>query len=241
VTGATCPRCGGALAPEAAFCGQCGRARPAPAPPGGLRVVIAFYLVMLGIQAVGMIYVQVTKAVFPAIVGMTIALAAVTLAFAIPHRALFLDAYRRVGFGPLGYALILLAAPVVCAIVLGYVHGLAGLFRIHVPSELEGFEAHGLGVAILLVAVIPPIEEELAFRGLVYGALRGTLSVGETFLISSFAFALIHLAIPSLLTHFPLGLYLCWLRHRSGSLWPPMFAHACHNLGVILAEHQGWT
>jgi membrane protease YdiL (CAAX protease family) len=95
--------------------------------------------------------------------------------------------------------------------------------------------------AIVLTVIAPPLEEELGFRGLMYGALRDKLTVTETFLISSFAFALLHLSVPALLTHVPLGLYLCWLRHRSGSLWPPIFAHACHNAGVIIAEWSGWS
>lgn len=209
--------------------------------PADLRFVITFYLALLGVQAAGLVYAQVTEDVFPAIVATTAALAAVTLAFAVPHRALVLPAYRRAGFGPLGYLLVLLAAPAVCTIVLGYVRGLGDLFGIRVPGELEGLEAHGPVIAILLVAIVPPLVEELAFRGLLYGGLRSTLTVGETFLISSFAFALLHLSVPSLITHFPIGLYFCWLRHRSGSLWPPMCAHACHNLGVVIAAYQGWA
>jgi membrane protease YdiL (CAAX protease family) len=233
----SCSHCGGPLAPDAAFCGQCGR--PAPRPTAGLRFVIAFYLAMLGVQTAGLIYVQVTDDVFPATVATMLGLVTLTLAFAIPHRALVLPTYRRAGFGPSGYGLILLAAPIVCALVLGYVHGLATLFGIHVPSELEGLD--NLAIAVLLIVVLAPLDEELAFRGLIFGALRTSLTLGETFLISSFAFAMLHLSLPSLLTHFPLGLYLCWLRHRSNSLWPPIFAHACHNLGVIFAAHHGWA
>ena len=88
--------------------------------------------------------------------------------------------------------------------------------------------------AVLLIAVVPPLIEEIGFRGLVYGALRKTMTVGEAALVSSFAFAILHLSIPALLTHWPLGLYFCWLRQRSQSLWPGVFAHACHNLGCLV-------
>lgn len=85
----------------------------------------------------------------------------------------------------------------------------------------------------------PALQEELAFRGLIYGGLRTTLTISEAFIITSFAFAMLHLSIPSLVTHLPLGLYLCWLRERSGSLWPGVLAHFCHNLGVCLLEWTG--
>ncbi len=241
-----CFGCGAAYKPGAAFCALCGRARGADAPAvpqhegGGLGFVLRFYVAMLAVQAVALIYVQITENVFTAMVITTAALGLVTIVAAIPHRALVLPAYRTAGFSALGYLFILLFAPVVLVLVLGYVHGLSDLFGLTLPREMAEFDGRGIGLAVLLVAIIPPLEEELSFRGLIYGGLRRTLTVGETFLISSFAFALLHLSVPALLTHFPLGLYLCWLRHRSGSLWPPTFAHALHNFGVIYVDCRGW-
>jgi membrane protease YdiL (CAAX protease family) len=103
-----------------------------------------------------------------------------------------------------------------------------------VPSELAGFEHHALAWPVIVIALAPPLLEELAFRGLMFGALARKLRRAEVYAISWFAFAMLHLSIPALLTHMPLGLYLCWLRERSGSLWPSTFAHFFHNLGVIL-------
>jgi membrane protease YdiL (CAAX protease family) len=85
------------------------------------------------------------------------------------------------------------------------------------------------------------VIEELAFRGIMFGALlRAQFSPRETVLLTAFAFALLHLSIPSLVTHVPLGLYFGWLRQRSGSLWPGMLAHACHNAGVLAINALGW-
>lgn len=240
---APCAGCGAPLKLGAAFCAQCGRrAAPVEPPrPGGLGLVLRFYVAMLAVQAAALIYARVTEQTFAPMVAATAGLALVTAAVALVHRELVGAAYARAGFGPRGYLLVLVAAPVILAVVLGYVHGLGAVFRVPVPRELDGLAGHGLGVAVLLIVIAPPLVEELAFRGVIYGALGRNLRPSEVFLISSFAFALLHLAIPSLLTHFPLGLYLCWLRHRSGSLWPPMFAHACHNLGALLVELNGWV
>jgi membrane protease YdiL (CAAX protease family) len=242
-----CAGCGAAFRVDAAFCARCGQPRvppvaPPPLPTGGdVRFVLRFYAALLVVQLVSLIYAQATDRVFPTVVGATIALALVTLVAAIPHRALVLPAYRGLGFGPRGFALILMLAPIVLGLVCGYVYGMGRFFGVHVPGELEGFDTHGLAPAVLLIVIAPPLIEELGFRGLIYGALRRHMTLTETFLISSFAFALLHLSVPALLTHFPLGLYLCWLRHRSDSLWPPMFAHGLHNLGVVLVELYGAT
>jgi len=155
------------------------------------------------------------------------------------HCRLVWQLWKRAGFSVLGYALILVAAPAIVlaiSIVASAVNHVLGVSI----DKLSGLTEHGLPTTIGLLAIAPPIFEELAFRGLIYGALAQTLRRSEAYVISSFAFAILHLSIPALLTHLPLGLYLCWLRDRSGSLYPPMFAHFCHNLGVVVAELNGW-
>lgn len=229
-----CPVCATAFKDAAAFCAGCGKRR-GDVETEGVAFAIRFYLALLAVQILTMVLVRTGTAAFTAISFATGALALVTFVVAGVHHKLVLPAYRRVGFGPIGYGLILIASPVVILVITGYVHALAHAFGIH-HDELEGFRDHGVPAIVGLVALAPPIFEELAFRGLVYGALAKSLRRSEAYLISSFAFAMLHLSIPSLLTHLPLGLYLCWLRERSGSMYPSMFAHFCHNLGVVIAE-----
>jgi membrane protease YdiL (CAAX protease family) len=167
-------------------------------------------------------------------------MAAIALATAAVHHRLVGSRYARAGFSALGYALIVLAAPAIVVAIAVIARTLNHAFDLSV-DELDGVRTHGLAPMLGLVVIAPPLFEELAFRGLIYGALAQTLRRSEAYLISSFAFALLHLSLPMLLTHLPLGLYLCWLRDRSGSLYPPMFAHFCHNLGVVIADLNGWV
>ncbi len=163
-------------------------------------------------------------------------LACVTLAFAIARRSLWWPLYKTFGFRWNLYLAIAVAAPVVLVLVYAYTSLLSYTFGIHVPNELEAFRDHHILWAIGLLAILPPLIEELAFRGIMYTGLRETLGVAEAVIISSFAFGLLHLSIPALVTHVPLGIYFCYLRQRSGRLWPSMLAHALHNAGVILVE-----
>ena len=237
-----CNRCGRAFKEAAAFCARCGKPRVEVATAiNGLRIVLTFFLAMLAVQAALLVYSKLNADLFTAIVIGTIALTLVTLAFAVPNHGVFLAAYLRAGFSWRGYALVLVIAPILLALVCGYVHGISVLFGIHLERELAVFDGHSLWWPVLLVGLAAPITEELAFRGIIYGRLRDSLGLTECFLISSFAFAILHLALPSLVTHLPLGLYLCWLRHRSNSLWPPTLAHACHNLGVLGLEWLEWA
>jgi len=235
--GESCPHCGRPRKPGAAFCGGCGKRVHVPVPVvggGEVRMVITYYVMALLASAAGMIYARLTEDVFTVVVGVTVSFTVITLGFAFRHRALIVEPSRRPGFSLKGYALILVASVPIVALVALYVHYVHRLFGIHVPGELADFAGRSVLWPIVLVVILAPLEEELAFRGLIYAGLRRSFTVPETFLVSSFAFAMLHLSVPSLVTHLPFGLYLCWLRHRSGSLWPGVFAHACHNLGTCV-------
>lgn len=207
-----------------------------PAGGGELRMTLTYYLLAMMTSAGVMLYTRITDDGFTAFVVGTVVVTLITLRFALRHRESISEPLRTAGFSLRGYALILAASLPILALVTLYAHYLPRLFGVQVPGELDVFVGRSALWTILLVIVVPPLEEELAFRGLIYGGLRRSLTVAETFLVSSFAFAMLHLSVPSLVTHLPLGLYLCWLRHRSGSLWPGVFAHACHNLGVCILE-----
>jgi len=237
-----CATCGRPFKAGAAFCAGCGAPRGARPPErGGLRLVLRFYLALLAVQAVVLVYVRwLDGNVLTAVEVASIAMAAITVGVALFHRGLVGPAYRTTGWSWRGYALVLVAAPFVLAAVVGYVRGLTELFGPQMARELAEFEGHSTALLVVVVAIAPPLYEELAFRGLIFGALRETFSVREAIFISGFSFALLHLSLPSLVTHLPLGFYLGWLRHRSGSMWPSTFAHFCHNLGVLVMYACGW-
>lgn len=100
----------------------------------------------------------------------------------------------------------------------------------------------GLRFALALVVVsVGPLVEELLFRGVLLSALLQRFRTGWSIVISSLAFALVHLpglqyqwyALPELAL---LALVLAWLRLRSGSIWPGVVAHGVNNLLGVL----GW-
>ena len=118
----------------------------------------------------------------------------------------------------------------------------------HPAVELLG-GAGALEVVLLLVlaAVMAPIVEEIAFRGFLYGHLRGAvaprarlLSAFVSAIVSSVIFAAIHpqglLFVPAL---GGLAVGFCLYREMRGSLIAPMVAHGINNaftltLGLML-------
>lgn len=96
-------------------------------------------------------------------------------------------------------------------------------------------------VAGIVAVVIAPIVEEIGFRGLLYGALRGKMGVWQSAVLSGVFFAAIHPAFPvMLLPILVLGTALALLRERTGSLVPGMVCHAVNNgLMLLLARQLG--
>lgn len=248
-----CGTCTQPFKAGAGFCAHCGRPRD-PARPreprtddyrradrewGEIRFVFTFYLSLLAIQAISLIAAKAEMEEATVITAATLAMAAGILLVAALHRDLLRPAFSRAGFPPLGYLAVVAASLPVLLAVHAYVQGLSSLFRLRDTPFISMFGEAPLAWIVVIGAVAPAVFEELAFRGLIFGLLKRHLRTAEVFVISSFAFAILHLSVPSLVTHVPMGLYFCWLRHRSGSIYPGIVAHFAHNFGLILGEHYG--
>jgi membrane protease YdiL (CAAX protease family) len=111
----------------------------------------------------------------------------------------------------------------------------------HISYSAEYLEnGYSWAFVVLVVCVEPAIVEELAFRGVILGALRRAFGVKEAVVTTAFLFMMLHLmplSFPHLLL---IGLVLGYLRVASGSLYPCMIAHFVHNGLVILAEYLGY-
>lgn len=88
------------------------------------------------------------------------------------------------------------------------------------------------------LVILPPIAEEIVFRGFIYTTLRKSLTIPVAALITSLLFGAGHLAeggssgplyIGALQT-FSLSLVLVALREMTGNLWAGIFLHAGNNL-----------
>lgn len=95
-----------------------------------------------------------------------------------------------------------------------------------------------LSMAFISLVILPPLAEEIMFRGFLFTSLRAKFDFRIATLITSILFGFAHLQFgagaPLLwvaaLDTFVLSVFLCYLRDRSGSLWPPIFLHGLKNL-----------
>lgn len=92
-------------------------------------------------------------------------------------------------------------------------------------------------LVLLFVVVLAPVLEELVFRGYVQTAVSARLGAWPAIGISAVLFGLFHLSDPHVVPVLTsVGVGLGWLRHRCGSVVPPILAHVLNNtLAMILA------
>lgn len=139
--------------------------------------------------------------------------------------------YALIGFGVyfVGYLLLLKVATQVVPSL-----------NIHQQQDV-GFK-HATGATALIMAAIslvllPPVIEEIVFRGFLYKGLRKKMSFVIAAVITSLLFGSLHLlesADGSLLwiggiDTFVMSMVLCYLRERTGSLVPGIGVHMLKN------------
>jgi ABC-2 type transport system permease protein/sodium transport system permease protein len=88
-------------------------------------------------------------------------------------------------------------------------------------------------------AVVPAVLEELFFRGYLFSALRARLRPLATILTTAFLFGLFHIvaSFDRLLPSTLLGVVLGWVCWRTGSVFPGMVLHGCHNTFIVLIAY----
>jgi hypothetical protein len=97
-----------------------------------------------------------------------------------------------------------------------------------------GGEGASFVVVFILGALVAPLVEEIFFRGVLYGALRGWMRVWGAAAFSAAIFAFGHPLPEYFLPIFVLGVAFALVRERTGSLLPSIIAHGIHNGAAII-------
>lgn len=113
-------------------------------------------------------------------------------------------------------------------------------------QQLGFNNVHGTGniaLTFISLVILPPIAEEIIFRGLIYTSLRKKMSLWVAAILTSLLFALGHLAeggsagplyIAGIDT-FCLSLVLVYLREKTGGIYASMTLHGLKNLIAFIA------
>jgi membrane protease YdiL (CAAX protease family) len=93
-----------------------------------------------------------------------------------------------------------------------------------------------LTFAVIIIAVLPAIGEELVFRGLIQNELyRGTRNIHASIWVAAFLFSAIHFQFFGFVPRLLLGALFGYLYYWSGSLSFAIFAHFVNNAVSVVA------
>ncbi len=141
------------------------------------------------------------------------------------------------------------SAPNILSLVGAFVAGTAlfslvvfAIERLNLPSdlmeayngEMEQLFAGSFALVIVTSLVIAPLVEEIVFRGVLLRALQKGMNTVLAVLISSVLFAVVHSGPIQMAYAFVLGLLLCLVRLKSGSLWGSVCMHIAFNAANFL-------
>jgi uncharacterized protein len=118
---------------------------------------------------------------------------------------------------------------------------LSGSFRVaalggDTTRALQGiYSEYGILTLLLLVAVVIPLIEEVAFRGVLLNGLARHVSFPVAAVVQALAFASLHEGLAQLPVFFLFGLGAAWLYRRSQGLAAPLAFHVFNNALAALA------
>jgi membrane protease YdiL (CAAX protease family) len=101
-------------------------------------------------------------------------------------------------------------------------------------------------IALVIIAVLPAIGEELVFRGLIQNELfRGTKNIHVSIWIAAFLFSAIHIQFFGFVPRLLLGALFGYLYYWSGNLSLAILAHFVNNavsvVALYLYQHGKFT
>jgi len=91
---------------------------------------------------------------------------------------------------------------------------------------------------LLIIAVLPAIGEELAFRGVLQNQIaKSTKNIHTAIWISAFIFSAYHMQFYGFIPRLLLGAFFGYLVVWTGSIWPSIIAHLVNNTSAIVAMY----
>ena len=237
----SCAHCQHELLVESKFCGKCGKkvtVAKAKKEKKSLQLVLAFYITYL-------VYAFLAYAINSERFDLTteIALEAVFILLTVGFT--FFD-YKNVvalySFRTLNWKNVLVCTlfPIFSAVAVYYsVEQINWNIFEEVDNVFYTYSEfpHSFFWVLVFYTVIPPIFEELAFRGFLFNQLQHIANWQVTIFATALIFALVHFSFVSLLWIFPFGIVLGYLRWRFKTLWLGMLVHFIHNLIVVLLDY----
>lgn len=119
----------------------------------------------------------------------------------------------------------------------------AGMMRLF-PESMSNLETtfsnifgDNVAAVFLVVAVTPAVCEEMLFRGVILHSLKAKYRTSSAIVITAALFGLYHMSLVKFLPTGLLGLALCIVVWKTGSIYPAMLMHFINNAVSVLLTY----
>jgi uncharacterized protein len=244
-----CTRCGAELSEAMTDCTACVKISTpkqlwtSNAEEGGrlARSAVGLYFALLAVSAVSVLLLKAEMRPAEVQIGASVGMAVLTLLWCAAWRKELWLVVGRVGkpvwyLAGIGCAVVTLAIAIAVITIVGRLW--PGMVDHYAPTFLEA--GYGWTTIFVILAIGPPLTEELAFRGVIFDALRPALSTNEAIMVSAMMFMILHLSPLNFPHTLAMGVAAGVLRVKSGSIWPGVLLHFVHNSTVVVMEYKGW-
>lgn len=96
-------------------------------------------------------------------------------------------------------------------------------------DSMQGILELPAPIVFLMVAVLPAICEEMLFRGYLLSAFEAKMKAKTAVILVAAIFGIYHMNLVQSITTALIGLAICYVSYKSGSIFPGMLMHAINN------------
>ncbi len=141
-------------------------------------------------------------------------------------------AFDNIETEPIGIKVILLLAcfTITMMPVISFVNALSMMFvENHVAANLSGICNNPLWYSILLMAVLPALVEEFAFRGIIYNGYKKSGNIKGAVFLTSLLFGCFHMNFNQFLYAFVMSIFMVLIYEATDSIFSTITIHALFN------------
>lgn len=107
----------------------------------------------------------------------------------------------------------------------------------YVETAFSGIMGDNVFAALFVIALAPAVCEEMLFRGLILHALKARYRAVSAIVITAALFGAYHMSLVKFIPTGLLGLLLCYVVWRTGSIYPAMLMHFLNNAYSVVMTY----
>ncbi|MCM1143792.1 MAG: ABC transporter permease [Blautia sp.] len=150
--------------------------------------------------------------------------------------------FQKTGISGYLGGLFLIVGAFLVNIVLSY--GLMRLFpqsTSQVNDTFSSIMSGGVLESLFVIALAPAVCEEMLFRGFIFHSVKAKYRIFPAMMIVAVLFGIYHMSLVKFIPTGFLGMVLCYVVYRTGSIYPSMMMHFLNNAFSVLISYYPET